>query len=63
MSSAELLRLSPGFIDEQLERILRAAGSSLRHYTPYSKDALRREMRQVLREARAPARCEGADHD
>lgn len=35
-------------IDEYLETILRAAGSSLRHYMPYSKDALRKAMVDVL---------------
>ena len=33
--------------DEYLERILKAAGSSLRHYTPQSKEALREEMKRV----------------
>ena len=44
--------LSDKYIDDQLERILRAAGSSLRHYMPSSKDALRKAMRDCLKEAR-----------
>jgi hypothetical protein len=35
-------------IDAYIEAILTAAGSSLRHYMPYSKDALRKAMLGVL---------------
>ena len=34
--------------EEYLERILKAAGSSLRHYTPQSKADLRNAMREVM---------------
>ena len=34
-------------IDACLEIILEAAGSSLRHYEPYTKDKLREAMRTV----------------
>ena len=34
-------------IDVCLEMILEAAGSSLRHYEPYTKDKLREAMRTV----------------
>lgn len=34
--------------EEYLERILKAAGSSLRHYTPQSKAELRAAMREVI---------------
>lgn len=34
-------------IDQNLERILRAAGSSLRHYMPSSKDELRKAMAEI----------------
>ena len=34
-------------IDARLEMILEAAGSSLRHYEPYTKDKLREAMRTV----------------
>ena len=34
-------------IDACLEMILEAAGSSLRHYEPYTKDKLREAMRTV----------------
>ncbi len=44
--------VSDAFIDESVERILRAAGSSLRHYMPSSKDNLRKAMREVLASAR-----------
>lgn len=44
--------VSDAFIDESVERILRAAGSSLRHYMPSSKDDLRKAMRGVLASAR-----------
>jgi len=40
--------LSPDFIDQQLESVLRAAGSSLRHYTPYSKLEMRDAMKAAL---------------
>lgn len=38
--------------DEYLERILKCAGSSLRHYTPQSKEALRSEMARIIAEIR-----------
>ena len=44
--------VSDAFVDESIERILRAAGSSLRHYMPSSKDDLRKAMRDVLASAR-----------
>lgn len=34
-------------LDACLEMILEAAGSSLRHYEPYTKDKLREAMRTV----------------
>lgn len=34
--------------EEYLERILKAAGSGLRHYTPQSKAELRAAMRAVI---------------
>lgn len=37
-------------LDEYLERILRSAGSSLRHYTPQSKESLRSEMKKIMAE-------------
>lgn len=37
-------------LDEYLERILRSAGSSLRHYTPQSKELLRAEMKKIVAE-------------
>ena len=40
--------LSDAFIDESLEQIMRAAGSSLRHYMPSSKDDLRKALRSVF---------------
>lgn len=39
--------------DTYLERILRCAGSSLRHYTPQSKESLRAEMQKVIAEIKA----------
>ena len=39
---------SQEFIDEQLERVMRAAGSSLRHYMPSTKDEMRTAMRNAL---------------
>jgi hypothetical protein len=39
--------------DAHIEHILRAAGSSLRHYTPQSKDNLRKAMREVMAEIKA----------
>lgn len=47
-TASEAPVLSDSFVDESVERILRAAGSSLRHYMPSSKDALRKAMREVL---------------
>lgn len=44
--------VSDAFVDESIERILRAAGSSLRHYMPSSKDDLRKAMRGVLASVR-----------
>jgi hypothetical protein len=35
-------------VDEYLERILRCAGSSLRHYVPQSKETLRSEMTKII---------------
>ena len=37
-------------LDEYLERILKSAGSSLRHYTPQSKENLRSEMAKIIAE-------------
>jgi hypothetical protein len=42
-------------IDERLERLLRAAGSSLQHYTPPAKEELRKTMRKLLEDVRALA--------
>ena len=39
---------SQEFIDEQLERVMRAVGSSLRHYMPSTKDEMRTAMRNAL---------------
>jgi len=39
---------SQEFIDEQLERVMRAADSSLRHYMPSTKDEMRTAMRNAL---------------
>jgi hypothetical protein len=47
------------FIDESLEKILRAAGSSLRHYMPASRDDLRKAMREVIAAARTSQGGEG----
>lgn len=44
--------LTPAFIDEQVELVLRAAGSSLRHYMPASREDLRNAMRQAMIAAR-----------
>ena len=38
-------------IDANLERILQASGSSLRHYEPYTKDKLRAVMRSIMSES------------
>lgn len=43
----------PGIIDQNLDRILHAAGSSLRHYMPSSKEKLREAMQQIAAEDRA----------
>ena len=43
------------YIDERLERLLRAGGSSLRHYTPHGKEELRKTMRKLLEDVRALA--------
>lgn len=40
--------VSDAFVDDSLELIMRAAGSSLRHYMPSSKDDLRKALRGVL---------------
>ena len=45
------------FIDDSLEKILRAAGSSLRHYMPASRDDLRKAMQEVI----AAARTQGSE--
>jgi len=39
--------------EEYLERILKCAGSSLRHYTEQSKASLRAEMVKIIAEIRA----------
>jgi len=39
--------------DEYLERILKCAGSSLRHYTEQSKGSLRAEMVKIIAEIKA----------
>jgi hypothetical protein len=51
------------YIDERLERVLRAAGSSLRHYTPQSKEELRKTIRKLLEDVRALAarKCEAGE--
>lgn len=49
---------SQEFIDTQLERVMRAAGSSLRHYMPSTKDEMRTAMRGAL-----IAASKEADHD
>ena len=38
-------------IDANLERILQASWSSLRHYEPYTKDKLRAVMRSIMSES------------
>jgi hypothetical protein len=48
-------------IDEMLECILRAAGSSLRHYMPSSKDNMRKAMREVADAAIAASKSGGSD--
>jgi hypothetical protein len=35
-------------IDKALEEVLNAAGSSLRHYMPYSKDKMRDIMGKIM---------------
>ena len=35
-------------IDENLELVLKAAGSKLRHYTPCYKEELREAMRKIM---------------
>lgn len=35
-------------VDACLDRVLKAAGSSLRHYDPPSKDRLRKAMAEIL---------------
>jgi hypothetical protein len=46
------------FIDDSLEKVLRAAGSSLRYYTMQkSRDDLRNAMREVI----AAARTQGSE--
>lgn len=52
MSSESNGGFTPAFIDEQVELVLRAAGSSLRHYMPASRDDLRNAMRQAMIAAR-----------
>lgn len=39
--------------DAHIEHILLAAGSSLRHYTPQSKERLRAAMREVMDEIKS----------
>ena len=49
-------KLTQDYIDERLERVLRAGGSSLRHYTPHGKEEeLRKTMRKLLEDVRALA--------
>lgn len=43
----------PDRTDAHIEHILRAAGSSLRHYTPQSKENLRKAMWEVIEEIRS----------
>jgi hypothetical protein len=43
------------YIDERLERLLRASGSSLQHYTPQAKEELRETMRKLVEDVRALA--------
>jgi hypothetical protein len=49
------------YIDGRLERLLRAAGSSLQHYTPQGKEELRKTMRKLLEDVRALAARSEAD--
>ena len=55
MTAGDELQLGAAYIDVQIERVLNAAGSSLKHYMPSSKDKLRETMRLVLTEDRALA--------
>jgi hypothetical protein len=43
--------LSDEYIDEQIERILRSIGTSMRHYMPSNKDKLRDAMRLILEDS------------
>ena len=50
--------LSAAFIDSSLEQIMRAAGSSLRHYMPSSQDDLRKALRAVISASKSPPALE-----
>lgn len=52
MSEPNKDAFTPAFIDEQLESVLRAAGSSLRHYMPANREDLRNAMRRSMIAAR-----------
>jgi hypothetical protein len=41
----------PAAVDLALERVLNAAGSSLRHYMPSTRDELRAVMKDILTRA------------
>ena len=43
--------LSDKYIDEQIERILRSVGTSMRHYMPSSREKLRDAMRLILEDS------------
>ena len=45
--------LPDAFVDESLEKVLRASGSSFSHYTlPGNRERLRQAMREVIASAR-----------
>jgi hypothetical protein len=48
MEERPMSSLSDEYIDEQIERILRSVGTSMRHYMPSSREKLRDAMRLIL---------------
>lgn len=44
-------RINPAFVDEQLESIMKAAGSSLRYYMPFTKKDMRKAMTEAIEAA------------
>lgn len=53
-----MTQTSEAEIDAYLESILKAAGSSLRHYESYSKDAMRKAMRDALYASPTPSQVQ-----